>query len=185
MVGVESFFVPPHEEWPHFIENALRAHTLYQRDKEYVVETPSRGRGDHRRRVHRPEDARPALVGRLHQAVEAKEGLKPRQENQTLATITIQNYFRMFKKLAGMTGTAVTEAGEFLKIYKLDVVQIPTNLPMVRLDQDDTVFRTEKEKWKAIVDEIARCTRRASRSSSARRRSRSPSGSRGCSSAAA
>ncbi len=153
MVGVESFFVPPNEDWPHFIENALRAHSLYQRDKEYVVDGDEviivdefTGRKMHGRR----------WSDGLHQAVEAKEGLKPRQENQTLATITIQNYFRMFKKLAGMTGTAVTEAGEFLKIYKLDVIQIPTNLPMVRLDQDDTVFRTEKEKWMAITDEIAR-----------------------------
>jgi len=153
MVGVDSFFVPPNEEWPHFIENALRAHSLYQRDKEYVVENDEviivdefTGRKMHGRR----------WSDGLHQAVESKEGLKPRQENQTLATITIQNYFRMFKKLAGMTGTAVTEAGEFLKIYKLDVIQIPTNMPMVRLDQDDTVFRTEKEKWKAITDEIAR-----------------------------
>jgi len=153
MVGVESFFVPPHEEWPHYIENALRAHSLYQRDKEYVVDGDEviivdefTGRKMHGRR----------WSDGLHQAVEAKEGLKPRQENQTLATITIQNYFRMYKKLAGMTGTAVTEAGEFLKIYKLDVIQIPTNLPMVRLDQDDIVYRTEKEKWKAITDEIAR-----------------------------
>ena len=157
MVGVESFFVPPNEEWPHFIENALRAHSLYQRDKEYVVENGEQGPEV----IIVDEFTGRKMHGRrwsdgLHQAVEAKEGLKPRQENQTLATITIQNYFRMFKKLAGMTGTAVTEAGEFLKIYKLDVIQIPTNLPMVRLDQDDTVYRTEKEKWKAIVDEIAR-----------------------------
>jgi preprotein translocase subunit SecA len=153
IVGVESFFVPPHEDWPHFIENALRAHSLYQRDKEYVVDGDEviivdefTGRKMHGRR----------WSDGLHQAVESKEGLKPKQENQTLATITIQNYFRMFKKLAGMTGTAVTEAGEFLKIYKLDVIQIPTNVAMVRLDQQDTVFRTEKEKWKAITDEIAR-----------------------------
>ncbi len=157
MVGVESFFVPPHEEWPHFLENAVRAHTLYQRDKEYVVENGEQGPEV----IIVDEFTGRKMHGRrwsdgLHQAVEAKEGLKPRQENQTLATITIQNYFRMFKKLAGMTGTAVTEAGEFLKIYKLDVVQIPTNLAMARLDQEDTVFRTEKEKWKAIVDEIAR-----------------------------
>jgi len=153
IVGVESFFVPPNEEWPHYIENALRAHSLYQKDKEYVVENDEV--------IIVDEFTGRKMTGRrwsdgLHQAVETKEGLKPRQENQTLATITIQNYFRMFKKLAGMTGTAVTEAGEFLKIYKLDVIQIPTNMPMVRLDQDDTVFRTEKEKWNAITEEIVR-----------------------------
>jgi preprotein translocase subunit SecA len=153
MVGVDSFFVPPHEDWPHFIENALRAHTLYERDKEYVVE------GDEVIIVD--EFTGRKMTGRrwsdgLHQAVETKEGLKPKQENQTLATITFQNYFRMFKKLAGMTGTALTEAGEFHKIYKLDVVQVPTNLPLARLDGNDIVYRTEKEKWKSITDEIAR-----------------------------
>ncbi|MFN0006738.1 MAG: preprotein translocase subunit SecA [Planctomycetota bacterium] len=157
IVGVDSFFVPPNEEWPHYIENALRAHSLYQRDKEYVVEDGENGPEV----IIVDEFTGRKMTGRrwsdgLHQAVETKEGLKPRQENQTLATITIQNYFRMFKKLAGMTGTAVTEAGEFLKIYKLDVIQIPTNMPMVRLDQDDTVFRTEKEKWNAITEEIVR-----------------------------
>src|SRR5260221_334833 len=105
IVGVDSFFVPPHEDWPHFIENALRAHNLYQRDKEYVVDGDEviivaefTGRKMHGRR----------WSDGLHQAVESKEGLKPKQENQTLATITIQNYFRMFKKLAGMAGTAST-----------------------------------------------------------------------------
>jgi preprotein translocase subunit SecA len=153
MVGVDSFFVPPNEDWPHFIENALRAHSLYERDKEYVVE------GDEVIIVD--EFTGRKMTGRrwsdgLHQAVETKEGLKPKQENQTLATITFQNYFRMFQKLAGMTGTALTEAGEFHKIYKLDVVQVPTNLPLTRLDGNDIVYRTEKEKWKAITDEIAR-----------------------------
>jgi preprotein translocase subunit SecA len=153
MVGVASFFVPPHEDWPHFIENALRAHSLYQKDKEYVVE------GDEVIIVD--EFTGRKMTGRrwsdgLHQAVETKEGLTPKQENQTLATITFQNYFRMFNKLAGMTGTALTEAGEFHKIYKLDVVQVPTNLPLARLDGNDVVYRTEKEKWNAIVDELLR-----------------------------
>jgi preprotein translocase subunit SecA len=152
MVGVPSFFVPPHEDWPHFLENAVRAHSLYTRDKEYVVE------GDEVIIVD--EFTGRKMNGRrwsdgLHQAVETKEGLKPKQENQTLATITFQNYFRMFKKLAGMTGTAITEAGEFHKIYGLDVIQIPTNLPLAREDADDIVYRTEPEKWKAIVNELS------------------------------
>src|SRR5512143_4248536 len=90
----------------------------------------------------------------LHQAVEAKEGVKIERENQTLATITLQNYFRMYEKLGGMTGTADTEAAEFDKIYKLDVVVIPTNRPMIRNDEHDLVYKTEKEKWEAAADEI-------------------------------
>ncbi|MFN0244853.1 MAG: preprotein translocase subunit SecA [Planctomycetota bacterium] len=157
MVGVESFFAPPNEDWPHYIENALRAHALYRKDKEYVVEPGEQGVEV----VIVDEFTGRKMHGRrwsdgLHQAVETKEGLKPRQETQTLATITFQNYFRMYKKLAGMTGTAITEAGEFHKIYKLDVVNVPTNLPLARDDGDDIVYRTEKEKWTAIVDEIAR-----------------------------
>ncbi len=152
MVGVPSFFQPPNEDWPHYIENALRAHNLYQLDKEYVVENGEV--------IIVDEFTGRKMQGRrwsdgLHQAVEVKEGLPPRQENQTLATITYQNYFRMFDKLAGMTGTAITEAGEFLKIYKLDVLSVPTNVPVVRKDWDDTVYRTEPEKWKAITDELA------------------------------
>ncbi len=152
LVGVPSFFVPPHEDWLHFIENALRAHHLNRRDTEYVVE------GDEVIIVD--EFTGRKMTGRrwsdgLHQAVEFKEGLKVKQENQTLATITLQNYFRMFKKLAGMTGTALTEAGEFHKIYTLDVVSIPTNLPIAREDAEDVVYRTEPEKWKAIGNEIS------------------------------
>jgi preprotein translocase subunit SecA len=152
-VGVESFYTPGNEDWPHYIENALRAHNLYLKDREYVVE-----QGEV---VIVDEFTGRKMQGRrwsdgLHQAVETKEGLPPRQENQTLATITFQNYFRLFKKLAGMTGTALTEANEFHKIYHLDVVQIPTNLPLARTDHDDVVYRTEKEKWKAIVEEIER-----------------------------
>jgi len=151
LLGVPSFYQPPHEDWPHFIENALRARFLYQLDKEYVVENGEV--------IIVDEFTGRKMQGRrwsdgLHQAVETKEGLKPREENQTLGTITYQNYFRMFKKLAGMTGTAVTEAGEFLKIYKLDVLSVPTNVAVARLDQNDVVYRTEPEKWKSIVDEI-------------------------------
>jgi preprotein translocase subunit SecA len=96
----------------------------------------------------------------LHQAVEAKEGVKIERENQTLATITFQNYFRMYKKLAGMTGTADTEASEFGQIYKLDVVVVPTNRPMVRADRADLVYRTADEKWNAVTEEIKDCVER-------------------------
>jgi len=153
LVGVDSFYTPGNEDWPHFLENALRAHQLYMKDREYVIEESEitivdefTGRKMHGRR----------WSDGLHQAIETKEGIPPRQENQTLATITYQNYFRLFKKLAGMTGTALTEAAEFYKIYRLDVIQIPTNLPIARQDHNDVVYRTEPEKWKAIVDEVAR-----------------------------
>ncbi|MEO6709044.1 MAG: preprotein translocase subunit SecA [Planctomycetota bacterium] len=153
LVGVDSFYTPGNEDWPHFLENALRAHHLYFIDKEYVVEESEitivdefTGRKMHGRR----------WSDGLHQAIETKEGIDPRQENQTLATITYQNYFRLFKKLAGMTGTALTEASEFYKIYRLDVIQIPTNLPIARQDHNDVVYRTEPEKWKAIVEEITK-----------------------------
>jgi preprotein translocase subunit SecA len=157
LVGVDSFYTPGNEDWPHFIENALRAHHLYTRDKEYVVEDRDRGPEV----IIVDEFTGRKMEGRrwsdgLHQAVEVSEGLTPRQENQTLATITFQNYFRMFDKLAGMTGTAITEAGEFHKIYGLDVVSIPTNLPIARDDANDVVYRTEREKWNAIVGEISR-----------------------------
>jgi preprotein translocase subunit SecA len=157
MVGVDSFYTPGNEEWPHFIENALRAHNLYTKDKEYVVED-----GDDGPEILIVDEfTGRKMQGRrwsdgLHQAVEVSEGLTPRQENQTLATITYQNYFRMFEKLSGMTGTALTEAGEFHKIYSMDVVSIPTNLPIVREDAVDLVYLTQREKWNAITDEIAR-----------------------------
>jgi preprotein translocase subunit SecA len=151
--GVESFYTPGNEEWPHYIENAVRAHHLYLKDREYVVEQGEVIIVDEF--TGRKMNGRRWSDG-LHQAVEAKEGLPPRQENQTLATITFQNYFRLFKKLAGMTGTAMTEANEFFKIYKLDVISIPSNLPVARIDHNDIVYRTEKEKWKAIAEEIER-----------------------------
>ncbi|MDE0891216.1 MAG: preprotein translocase subunit SecA [Planctomycetota bacterium] len=151
MVGVDSFYTPGNEDWPHFIENALRAHNLYVHDKEYVVEEGEV--------VIVDEFTGRKMAGRrwsdgLHQAVEVKEGLAPRRENQTLATITYQNYFKMFSKLAGMTGTAITEAAEFLKIYELDVVTVPTHMPLIRDDAVDVVYRTAREKWNAIVEEI-------------------------------
>ncbi|MBL6755523.1 MAG: preprotein translocase subunit SecA [Planctomycetes bacterium] len=163
ILGVESFYVPGFEDWPHYLENALRAHSLYEKDKEYVVEEAQ----DPQTGQMRPEViivdefTGRKMAGRrwsdgLHQAVEVKEGLEPKQETQTLATITFQNYFRMFDKLAGMTGTAITEAGEFHKIYTLDVVSVPTNRPIARADHVDVVFRTLPEKWNAICDEIER-----------------------------
>ncbi len=125
--------------------------TLYHRDKDYVVQTAEviivdsfTGRMMHGRRFSEG----------LHQAIEAKEGVEVRRENLTLATITFQNYFRMYTKLAGMTGTAATEAEEFEKIYNLEVTMIPTHMPVVREDNEDYVFMTEKAKFKAVVDQI-------------------------------
>ncbi|MEM7309266.1 MAG: preprotein translocase subunit SecA [Planctomycetota bacterium] len=153
LLEVDSFYTQGNTDWPHYIENALRAHYLYEKDKEYVVEEGEV--------VIVDEFTGRKMSGRrwsdgLHQAVETKEGLQIRKENQTLATITFQNYFRLYDKLGGMTGTAITEAGELLKIYGLDVVSIPTNLPVERDDRVDTVYRTEPEKWKAIAEEIQR-----------------------------
>ncbi|MFT7540771.1 MAG: preprotein translocase subunit SecA [Gammaproteobacteria bacterium] len=153
LLNVESFYTPGHTDWPHYIENAIRAHALYQRDREYVVENGQV--------VIVDENTGRKMEGRrwsdgLHQAVETKEAIEVRAENQTLATITLQNYFRGYGKLAGMTGTAITEANEFHRIYGLDVVSIPTNKPIDRDDAVDTVYRTEPEKWNAICDEIER-----------------------------
>ncbi len=136
----------------HACQQALRAHTLYKRDVAYVVKDGQV--------IIVDEFTGRLMPGRrwsdgLHQAVEAKEGVKIERENQTLATITLQNYFRMYDKLSGMTGTADTEAAEFDKIYKLDVVVIPTNRDMIRIDEHDLVYRTEREKFDAVVEEIA------------------------------
>src|SRR5438876_5662300 len=130
---------------------ALKAESLYRRDVDYaVIDGEVKIIDEFTGRI---------LEGRrwsegLHQAVEAKEGVRVQEENQTLATITLQNYFRMYDKLAGMTGTALTEATEFMKIYKLGVVQIPTNRPMVRADRNDQVYKTKEGKWHAVVSEI-------------------------------
>ncbi|BAT58333.1 preprotein translocase subunit SecA [Variibacter gotjawalensis] len=137
----------------HHINQALRAHKLFQRDKDYIV------RNDEV--VIIDEFTGRMMPGRrfsegLHQALEAKEHQPIQPENQTLASITFQNYFRMYKKLAGMTGTAMTEADEFIDIYKLEVIEIPTNVQVSRLDQDDEVYRTAREKYKAVIDEIDR-----------------------------
>jgi preprotein translocase subunit SecA len=152
LLGVENLYDPTNIDLLHACQQALRAHTLYKRDVSYVVRDGQVLIVD--------EFTGRLMPGRrwsdgLHQAVEAKEGVKIEKENQTLATITLQNYFRMYDKLAGMTGTADTEAAEFDKIYKLDVVVIPTNRDMIRIDEHDLVYRTEREKFEAVVEEIA------------------------------
>jgi preprotein translocase subunit SecA len=154
--GVGSFYVGTNMEWPHLMEQSLRAHVVYERDKDYVVERGQRGEMEV---VIVDEFTGRKMAGRqwsdgLHQAVEAKERVPIKQETQTLATVTLQNFFKLYKGLAGMTGTAQTEAEEFSKIYKLEVVSIPTNRPMVRQDNEDRVYRTEREKWESIIDEI-------------------------------
>ena len=151
LLGVSNLYDPSNMDLLHCVEQALKAHTLYKRDHHYVVQDGE---------VIIVDDFTGRLMqGRrwsdgLHQAVEAKEGVKIERENQTLATITLQNYFRMYEKLSGMTGTAETEAEEFGTVYSLDVVQIPTNQPMVRVDFSDMIYRTLPEKWDAVVDEI-------------------------------
>ena len=154
--GVGSFYVGNNMEWPHLMEQALRAHVVYERDKDYVVERGQRGEMEV---VIVDEFTGRKMAGRqwsdgLHQAAEAKENVKIKEETQTLATITLQNFFKLYRALSGMTGTASTEAEEFHKIYRLDVVSIPTNRPLVRQDNEDRVYRSEKEKWTAILDEI-------------------------------
>jgi preprotein translocase subunit SecA len=154
--GVGSFYVGGNMEWPHLMEQSLRAHVVYEKDKDYVVE---RGRTGEMEVVIVDEFTGRKMVGRqwsdgLHQAVEAKEKVPIKQETQTLATITLQNFFKLYKQIAGMTGTAQTEAEEFMKIYRLEVVTIPTNRPVIRQDNQDRVYRTEREKWVSIIEEI-------------------------------
>jgi preprotein translocase subunit SecA len=151
LLGVENLYDPANIDTLHAVNQALRAHKLYKLDVDYVVKDGEV--------IIVDEFTGRLMPGRrwsdgLHQAVEAKEGVKIESESQTFATITFQNYFRMYEKLAGMTGTADTEAAEFDKIYKLEVVVIPTNRPMIRDDRADLVYRTEREKYQAIVDEI-------------------------------
>ncbi|MBY0589042.1 preprotein translocase subunit SecA [bacterium] len=151
LAGVESFYTSGNMQWPHLIDNSLKANFLYKRDKDYIV--------DNGEIIIIDEHTGRKMVGRqwsdgLHQAVEAKEGVRVKEENQTLATITFQNFFKLYSKISGMTGTAMTEAQEFYKIYDLDVVAIPTNRSMKRLNHPDVIFCTQKEKWKAVVDEI-------------------------------
>ena len=157
LLGVENLYDPANMDLVHHVVKALQAYTLYKRDVDYVVKDGEV--------IIVDEFTGRLMPGRrwsdgLHQAVEAKEGVKIANENQTLASVTFQNYFRMYKKLGGMTGTADTEAAEFAKIYNLDVNVVPTNRKMVRLDYADVVYRTEKEKFAAIVEEIKECHER-------------------------
>jgi len=150
-LGVDSIYAGRNVEWPHHIEQSLRAHHLYRRDVEYVVK-----QGEI---IIVDEFTGRLMPGRrwsdgLHQAIEAKEGLRIKEEDQTFATVTYQNFFRLYKKLAGMTGTAMTEAAEFEKIYKLDVLNVPTNRPLIRSEYPDVVYRTEEEKFDALEEEI-------------------------------
>ncbi|MBI4584229.1 MAG: preprotein translocase subunit SecA [Planctomycetes bacterium] len=151
LVGVESFYIGKDMEWPHLIEQALRAHHLFNKDVDYVARDGEVVIVDEF--TGRLMEGRTWSEG-LHQAIEAKENLSIRQENQTLATITLQNYFKLYKKLAGMTGTAMTEAVEFFSIYNLEVVNMPTNKPVCRTDHPDVVYRTAREKYYSIVEEI-------------------------------
>jgi preprotein translocase subunit SecA len=154
LLGVGNLYDPSNMELLHCVEQALKAHTLYKLDHQYVVQDGE---------VIIVDDFTGRLMkGRrwsdgLHQAVEAKEGVEIEKENQTLATITLQNYFRLYEKLSGMTGTAETEAAEFNSTYKLDVIVIPTHMPMVRTDFSDVIYRTLPEKWDAVIDEIKEC----------------------------
>ncbi len=158
MLGVQNLYDPSNIELVHHVGQALRAHAMYKRDVDYVVKDGE---------VIIVDDFTGRLMpGRrwsegLHQAVEAKEGVKIEAENQTLATITFQNYFRMYGKLAGMTGTADTEAGEFAKIYDLEVMVIPANQSMVRVDNPDQIYKTTKEKYNAVIEDIIDCDKRS------------------------
>jgi preprotein translocase subunit SecA len=165
LLGMPGLFEAANlESWTirHHVEQALRAHVLYQLDKDYVVKDGEDEQGRKIQEVVIVDEFTGRLMpGRrwsdgLHQAVEAKENVKIQRENQTLATITFQNYFRMYKKLAGMTGTAETEAAEFQKIYNLDVTVIPTNRPLIRKEFQDVVYRTEEEKFRNAAKEIKR-----------------------------
>ncbi|MER7362510.1 preprotein translocase subunit SecA [Nonomuraea wenchangensis] len=150
-LGIDNLYKPEHTHLVGFLNNALKAKELFKRDKDYIVSEGEvlivdefTGRVLHGRRYNEG----------MHQAIEAKEGVKIKDENQTLATVTLQNYFRLYEKLAGMTGTAATEANEFHQTYKLGVVPIPTNRPMIRKDQADVVYKNEDAKFNAVVEDI-------------------------------
>jgi len=151
IAGVGSFFTGSNMEWPHLLEQSLRAHVTFEREKDYVVMDG--------KVIIVDEFTGRLMHGRqwsdgLHQAVEAKEAVAVKEESQTLATITLQNFFKLYDQIAGMTGTAATEADEFMNIYKLDVIVIPTNEPCVRDDREDVIYKSMKEKFNAIVEEI-------------------------------
>jgi len=151
IAGVGSFFTGSNMEWPHLLEQSLRAHTTFEKEKDYVVMDG--------KVIIVDEFTGRLMHGRqwsdgLHQAVEAKEAVPVKEETQTLATITLQNFFKLYDQIAGMTGTAATEAEEFMNIYKLEVVVIPTNEPCIREDRDDVIYKSMREKFNAIVEEI-------------------------------
>ena len=151
---IGNLYDPEHMEWVHYIHTALKAHALYRADVNYMVEDG--------KVIIIDEHTGRKMPGRrwsdgLHQSVEAKEGLRIQQETRTAATITFQNYFRMYEKLSGMTGTAETEAEEFAKIYDLDVLVVPTNKPIAREDHEDLVYKTERGKFKAVIEQIKEC----------------------------
>jgi preprotein translocase subunit SecA len=156
-LGVGNLYNPSNIEWLHHVTQALKAHTLYKRDVNYLIDDGAI--------VIVDEFTGRKMPGRrwsdgLHQAIEAKEGVEVQEENQTMATISYQNYFRLYKKLAGMTGTADTEAEEFHKIYKLGVTVVPTNRAILRADADDVVYKNERGKFRAVCDEIEDCYKR-------------------------
>jgi len=149
---IGSFYTGSNMEWPHLLEQSLRAHVLFEKEKDYVVMDG--------KVVIVDEFTGRLMHGRqwsdgLHQAVEAKEAVQVKEESQTLATITLQNFFKLYGQIAGMTGTAATEAEEFMKIYNLDVVVIPTNEPCIRDDREDLIYKTTREKFNAIIEEIS------------------------------
>jgi preprotein translocase subunit SecA len=151
IAGVGSFYVGANMEWPHLMEQSLRAHQVYERDTDYVVQEGSI--------IIVDEFTGRLLQGRqwsegLHQAVEAKEHVQIKEESQTMATVTFQNYFKLYKKLAGMTGTAMTEAGEFMKIYKLDIASVSTHRPVNRVDHEDRIYAEVDGKYESLVEEI-------------------------------
>src|SRR5213592_3185041 len=150
-LGIDNLYEAANTPLVGYLNNSLKAKELYKRDRDYIVNGGEvlivdefTGRVLHGRRYNEG----------MHQAIEAKEGVQIQQENQTLATITLQNYFRLYDKLAGMTGTADTEAAEFHQIYKLDVVVIPTNQPMIRLDEVDLIYKSEEAKFEAVVEDL-------------------------------
>ncbi|QDV14105.1 preprotein translocase subunit SecA [Rosistilla oblonga] len=156
LAGVESFYTAGNMEWPHLIDNSLKALHLYKRDVNYVVKDGQI--------VIVDEFTGRLMEGRqwsdgLHQSVEAKEGVRIKEETQTMATITLQNFFKLYNKLSGMTGTAMTEANEFWKIYHLDVVEIPTNRVLKRIENPDVIYMSEREKYEAVAQEIERAAK--------------------------
>src|SRR5690606_14915603 len=157
LLGLKNLYDPANIAYNHHVTQALRAHALYKRDVNYLI--------DDGKIVIIDEFTGRKLPGRrwsdgLHQAIEAKEGVEIGEENQTLATVTFQNFFRMYKKLAGMTGTADTEAAEFHQIYKLEVTVIPTNKPIQRKDHPDLVYKNEAGKFRAVAEDIEDCYKR-------------------------